>query len=68
MAMVEYKNSRLSLSFFNSPEVLFVVTCAPQQTTARNPFAIRESESELNLTVKLLVLVKGPGMEVPRFS
>ena len=53
--------------FINLLEVKSVVTCAEQQTTATNPLFVK-SESELNVTLMVPVLVKGPGMEEPRLS
>ena len=59
----------LSLSeepLMNSPEVKTMETCAG--TVARIPLLVY-MPSELNLTsMEVPVLVKGPGMEGPRFS
>ena len=52
--------------FFNSPEVKSVVTCAEQQITAKNPLAVKWV-FVWNLIVMVALLVKGPGMEVPRY-
>ena len=46
------------------PGVKSVVTCAEQQITARNPGAV-VLLLVLNLTVMVLVVVNGPGMDVP---
>ena len=45
--------------------VTFDVTLTEQQTTARNPVPALPA-SDLNSTVMVLLLVKGPGMEVPQ--
>ena len=45
--------------------VTFDVTFTEQQTTAKNPVPLLPM-SDLNLTVMVLLLVKGPGMEVPQ--
>ena len=69
--VVEANNVRIVLSLSIiwkiSPGVKSVVTCALQQTTARNPFAfLLVPIIELNFTVMVSVLVKGPGMEAPQ--
>ena len=68
-ARVSNNNKLANMSwklFFNSPEVKSVVTCAEQQITAKNPLAVKWV-FVWNLIVMVALLVKGPGIEVPRY-
>ena len=66
VARVSNKLANFLKMLFNSPEVKSVVTCAEQQITAKNPFAVPPI-FVWNLTVMVALLVKGPGIEVPRY-
>ena len=68
-ARVSSNNKLANMSwkqFFNSLEVKSVVICAEQQITAKNPLAVKWV-FVWNLIVMVALLVKGPGMEVPRY-
>ena len=54
--------------FIKSPDDESVVTCAEQHITPRNPLAV-DQKLEVNSIVMIVpALVKGPGIDGPRFS
>ena len=43
-----------------------MVTCTEQQAVARNPVPLTSSSYRCSLTVMVLVVVRGAGVEVPQ--